>query len=80
MHELGKAIGDRNLAIRLTPYGVFNQIRAQQRQETWQTLCRKLKHLHPDLSYVSFVEPVSLPLISIYHLATKPVDLITLFV
>ena len=59
MSELSKAIGDDNLAIRLTPFGLLNQIRAEQRLETWQILCRKLKELHPGLSYVSFVEPVS---------------------
>jgi 2,4-dienoyl-CoA reductase-like NADH-dependent reductase (Old Yellow Enzyme family) len=59
MSELSKAIGEERLAIRLTPFGLFNQIRSEQRLETWQTLCRKLKEAHPGLSYVSFVEPVS---------------------
>ncbi|KAJ4292367.1 hypothetical protein N0V90_009028 [Kalmusia sp. IMI 367209] len=60
MRELGKAIGDENLAIRLSPFGLFNQNRSEQRLETWTTLCRKLKDAHPGLSYVSFIEPVSL--------------------
>eukprot|EP00918_Siedleckia_nematoides_P060714 GHVU01132541.1.p1 GENE.GHVU01132541.1~~GHVU01132541.1.p1 ORF type:complete len:256 (-),score=35.37 GHVU01132541.1:135-902(-) len=59
MGELSKAIGEERLAIRLTPFGLFNQIRAEQRLETWQTLCRRLKEELPGLSYVSFVEPVS---------------------
>jgi 2,4-dienoyl-CoA reductase-like NADH-dependent reductase (Old Yellow Enzyme family) len=59
MDELSMAIGEENLAIRLTPFGLFNQIRSEQRLETWQTLCRRLKEAHPGLSYVSFVEPVS---------------------
>jgi 2,4-dienoyl-CoA reductase-like NADH-dependent reductase (Old Yellow Enzyme family) len=59
MEELSKAIGDENLAIRLSPFGLFNQIRCEQRMETWTTLCRKLKEAHPTLSYVSFIEPVS---------------------
>jgi 2,4-dienoyl-CoA reductase-like NADH-dependent reductase (Old Yellow Enzyme family) len=59
MSELSKAIGEERLAIRLTPFGLFNQIRSEQRLETWQTLCKKLKEAHPGLSYVSFVEPVS---------------------
>ena len=59
MGELGKAIGEERLAIRLTPFGLFNQIRSEQRLETWQTLCRRLKEDLPGLSYVSFVEPVS---------------------
>ncbi|KAF1361431.1 FMN-linked oxidoreductase [Lizonia empirigonia] len=57
MEELSKAIGDENLAIRLSPFGLFNQIRCEQRMETWTTLCRKLKEAHPNLSYVSFIEP-----------------------
>jgi 2,4-dienoyl-CoA reductase-like NADH-dependent reductase (Old Yellow Enzyme family) len=60
MEELGKAIGDENLAIRLSPFGLFNQIRSEQRMETWTTLCQKLKQNHPKLSYVSFIEPVSI--------------------
>lgn len=59
MDELSKAIGEENLAIRLSPFGLFNQIRCEQRMETWTTLCRKLKEAHPKLSYVSFIEPVS---------------------
>lgn len=59
MDELSRAIGEENVAIRLTPFGLFNQMRSEQRLETWQTLCKKLKEAHPKLSYVSFVEPVS---------------------
>jgi 2,4-dienoyl-CoA reductase-like NADH-dependent reductase (Old Yellow Enzyme family) len=49
MEELSKAIGEENLAIRLSPFGLFNQIRCEQRMETWTTLCRKLKEAHPSL-------------------------------
>lgn len=59
MRQLAEAIGEDNLAIRLSPFGLFNQIRAEQRLETWELLCQKLKTSHPGLSYVSFVEPVS---------------------
>jgi hypothetical protein len=59
MDQLGEAIGEDNLAIRLSPFGLFNQIRSEQRLETWELLCKKLKKSHPGLSYVSFVEPVS---------------------
>jgi 2,4-dienoyl-CoA reductase-like NADH-dependent reductase (Old Yellow Enzyme family) len=41
----------------LTPFGLFNQIRSEQRMETWSFLCQKLKQAHPKLSYVSFIEP-----------------------
>jgi 2,4-dienoyl-CoA reductase-like NADH-dependent reductase (Old Yellow Enzyme family) len=57
MDELAKTVGEENLAIRLTPFGLFNQARSEQRMETWGHLCRELKRTHPRLSYVSFVEP-----------------------
>ena len=58
MEEVGKAIGEQNLAIRLSPFGLFNQARGEQRLETWTYLCESLKQAHPTLSYVSFIEPV----------------------
>lgn len=66
MGELAKRIGEGNLAIRLSPFGLFNQARSEQRVETWTYLCKSLKYAHPALSYVSFIEPVShrLPFIS----------------
>ncbi|KAI1103313.1 FMN-linked oxidoreductase [Jackrogersella minutella] len=57
MDELAKAVGEENLAIRLSPFGLFNQARSTQRLETWGHLCRELKANHPKLSYVSFIEP-----------------------
>ncbi|KAI8649321.1 hypothetical protein LRP88_11501 [Fusarium phalaenopsidis] len=57
MEELAKTVGQENLAIRLTPFGLFNQARSEQRVETWGHLCRELKARLPNLSYVSFVEP-----------------------
>lgn len=57
MEELANAIGQENLAIRLTPFGLFNQARGEKRVETWSHLCRELKSRLPKLSYVSFVEP-----------------------
>lgn len=59
MGELAGKIGEENLAIRLTPFGLFNQARGEERVETWTYLCRELKGGLPGLSYVSFVEPVS---------------------
>jgi 2,4-dienoyl-CoA reductase-like NADH-dependent reductase (Old Yellow Enzyme family) len=59
MEDLANAVGDENLAIRLSPFGLFNQARGEQRMETWLYLCEKLKEKHPSLSYVSFIEPVS---------------------
>ncbi|KAJ5632527.1 Flavin oxidoreductase hxnT [Penicillium lividum] len=57
MDELAKTIGEENLAIRLSPFGLFNQARGEQRVETWTHLCEGLKRSHPKLSYVSFIEP-----------------------
>lgn len=57
MAEMAAAIGDENLAIRLSPFGLFNQARGEQRVETWGHLCREIKKNHPKLSYVSFLEP-----------------------
>lgn len=57
MDELAKTVGEDNLAIRLSPFGLFNQTRGEQRVETWGHLCRELKNRHPRLSYVSFIEP-----------------------
>jgi 2,4-dienoyl-CoA reductase-like NADH-dependent reductase (Old Yellow Enzyme family) len=59
MNNVAKRIGEGNLAIRLSPFGLFNQARGEQRVETWTYLCKSLKLAHPALSYVSFVEPVS---------------------
>ncbi|KAL2292860.1 hypothetical protein FJTKL_07915 [Diaporthe vaccinii] len=57
MGELANTVGQDNLAIRLSPFGLFNQARGEQRLETWGHLCRELKKNHPTLSYVSFIEP-----------------------
>ncbi|KAI3397798.1 hypothetical protein diail_10331 [Diaporthe ilicicola] len=57
MSELAKTVGQDNLAIRLSPFGLFNQARGEQRLETWGHLCRELKKSLPVLSYVSFIEP-----------------------
>lgn len=57
MDGLARTVGEENLAIRLTPFGLFNQARGEQRVETWTHLCRELKRRLPRLSYVSFVEP-----------------------
>ncbi|KAK8857031.1 OYE2-NADPH dehydrogenase (old yellow enzyme) isoform 1 [Apiospora arundinis] len=58
MRALADAVGgEGNLALRLTPFGLFNQSRGEQRLETFGHLCRELKRTLPNLSYVSFVEP-----------------------
>nr|KMM64703.1 NADPH dehydrogenase 1 [Coccidioides posadasii RMSCC 3488] len=57
MDALAATVGQENLAIRLSPFGLFNQARGEQRVETWTHLCRGLKQSLPNLSYVSFIEP-----------------------
>ncbi|KAK8058598.1 hypothetical protein PG994_009046 [Apiospora phragmitis] len=57
MRALAGAVGEENVAIRLTPFGLFNQARGEQRLEVFGHLCRELKRMLPGLSYVSFIEP-----------------------
>lgn len=59
MEGLARAVGEENCAIRLSPFGLFNQARGDQRIETWSFLCRQLKEKLPKMSYVSLIEPVS---------------------
>lgn len=58
MGELSKTVGEDNLVIRLSPFGLFNQAHGEQRVETWTHLCKSLKQSYPTLSWVSFIEPV----------------------
>jgi len=46
MEALKETIGDDKLALRLTPFGLYNQARGLQRVETWGYLCRELKKNH----------------------------------
>lgn len=57
MSALANAIGPEKCAIRLSPFGLFNQTRGSQRIETWSHLCRELKKTIPGLSYIHFIEP-----------------------
>ena len=58
MEALAQAIGGSNLAIRLSPFSLFNQAKGEHRLEIWSHLCRELKSRIPDLSYIHFIEPV----------------------
>ncbi|ORY05393.1 putative 12-oxophytodienoate reductase [Clohesyomyces aquaticus] len=57
MEVLARKIGGENCAIRLSPFGLFNQARGEQRIETWSYLCKQLKESIPDMSYMSLIEP-----------------------
>jgi 2,4-dienoyl-CoA reductase-like NADH-dependent reductase (Old Yellow Enzyme family) len=59
VEALAQAVGGSNVAIRLTPFGLFNQAKGEKRLEIWSHFCRELKVKVPDLSYVHFIEPVS---------------------
>ncbi|KAF4628112.1 hypothetical protein G7Y89_g10041 [Cudoniella acicularis] len=56
MEALKDAVGEDKLAIRLSPFGLYNQARGEQRLETWGHLCKELKK-RMNLSYVHFIEP-----------------------
>lgn len=57
MDALAGAVGQERVAIRLSPFGLFNQARGEQRLETWGHLCRELRRALPRLSYASLIEP-----------------------
>lgn len=57
MGALARAVGEDKVAIRLSPFGLFNQARGAQRLETWGHLCRELRRALPRMSYASFIEP-----------------------
>jgi 2,4-dienoyl-CoA reductase-like NADH-dependent reductase (Old Yellow Enzyme family) len=56
LDALVTAVGQDKVAIRLTPFGLFNRTRGSQRLETWGHLCREIKRQW-QLSYIHFVEP-----------------------
>jgi 2,4-dienoyl-CoA reductase-like NADH-dependent reductase (Old Yellow Enzyme family) len=56
MEGLAQAIGQENVAIRLSPFGLFNQTFGEQRVETWSYLCGQLKSKIPRMSYISLIE------------------------
>ncbi|KAK0100004.1 hypothetical protein ONS95_013178 [Cadophora gregata] len=56
MDALVQAVGEDRAAIRLTPFGLYNDARGMQRMRTWGFLCQELKRKHK-LSYVHFIEP-----------------------
>ena len=59
MQALAEAVGGERVAVRLTPFGLFNQTRGEKRLEIWSHFCRDLKARVPELSYIHFIEPVS---------------------
>jgi 2,4-dienoyl-CoA reductase-like NADH-dependent reductase (Old Yellow Enzyme family) len=56
MEALEETVGEDRLAIRLTPFGLYNETRGMQRVEIWGYLCRQLKS-RMSLRYMHFIEP-----------------------
>lgn len=57
LEEVGKAVGLENVSLRLSPWGVYNDMSDEARWETWSFLCKEIKSRFWGISYVSFVEP-----------------------
>jgi len=70
MEELAQALGEENVAIRLSPMGLFNGMRGSQRLETWSHLCKQLKAKIPGMSYMHFIEPVRPSLSNMHSVLT----------
>ncbi|CAO3601451.1 unnamed protein product [Absidia cylindrospora] len=54
---VSKAIGDDRTAIRLSPFGGFQDMKDETPVATWSYLVQQLETTHPNLAYVHFVEP-----------------------
>jgi 2,4-dienoyl-CoA reductase-like NADH-dependent reductase (Old Yellow Enzyme family) len=57
IESIGEAVGVSNVAIRLSPFGVYNDMGDGSRFETWSCLLQQIQLRYPELSYVHFVEP-----------------------
>ncbi|OAG40297.1 hypothetical protein AYO21_05388 [Fonsecaea monophora] len=57
MEALAEAVGGDNVALRLSPFGLFLQSYGEQRMEIWSHLCQQLKQRIPTMSYIHFIEP-----------------------
>lgn len=55
VEKLCAAIGPRRVAVRLSPYGLFNEANGEQRLEQWTYLCSELSKF--GLAYVHCIEP-----------------------
>ncbi|KAG4065389.1 hypothetical protein HA402_002787 [Bradysia odoriphaga] len=51
-----EAIGARNVAIRLSPWSEFQDMKDDTPVETWSYITQKLQDQHPDLAYLHFAE------------------------
>jgi 2,4-dienoyl-CoA reductase-like NADH-dependent reductase (Old Yellow Enzyme family) len=53
---VAKEIGENNVALRLSPFGIYNDMNDDSRWETWGHLCKEIRSNFPKISYVHFVE------------------------
>ncbi|KAI0076949.1 FMN-linked oxidoreductase [Panus rudis PR-1116 ss-1] len=51
------AIGAKKVAIRLSPWGTYQDMRMKDPMPTFSYLVNKIKEVHPDLAYIHVVEP-----------------------
>lgn len=56
LEALVTSIGQEKIAIRLTPFGLFNETRGSRRIEIWSYFCKEIKRQW-SLSYIHFIEP-----------------------
>lgn len=55
--RVGEAIGVENVSLKISPFGLYNDMNDDSRFETYTALLKGLKKEAPTLSYVAFVEP-----------------------
>ena len=55
--RIGLVVGQENVSLKLSPWGLYNDMGDEERFETWSALLRNLKKEAPRVSYVTFVEP-----------------------
>ncbi|XP_037028343.1 putative 12-oxophytodienoate reductase 5 isoform X2 [Bradysia coprophila] len=51
-----EAVGAKNVAIRLSPWSEFLDVRDATPVATWSYITQKLQQIHPDLAYIHFIE------------------------
>lgn len=56
IERIGNGIGQEKVAIRLSPFGVYNDMRDDSRYATYTSLCQQVKERFPSISYVHFVK------------------------
>ncbi|KZT30306.1 FMN-linked oxidoreductase [Neolentinus lepideus HHB14362 ss-1] len=55
VEKLCRAVGKDKVGVRLSPFGLFNETRGEDRQRQWTYLCGKLSEL--GIAYIHLIEP-----------------------